>query len=195
VTEQYEENLGPDIDIWCPDEPMFSDSLPWPPYPEVYEDLRAEGKKTWWYNCVSANIGFDYANHMVDQESTYMRTWLWLTRRYGFTGILFGVSSIFGPPNVWEDMYAERFASRRRTRSIRRARGNRRHDGHPDSSLRIKALREAMRIRILPHLESARFSLGGQCPEPWAEDFCGNTIRGHSDWRPQGGRKILGTLD
>jgi len=202
VTEQYEENLGPDIDIWCPDEPMFSDSLPWPPYPEVYEDLRAEGKKTWWYNCVSANIGFDYANHMVDQESTYMRTWLWLTRRYGFTGILFWrIQYLWDRQNVWEDMYADRFACQ--------GDGTLFYPGVPEEiggttdipipSLRIKALREAMEDYEYFHILDERGD------SAWVDDVT-RTVAPKTfqwehdplvilDWRRKVAEKILGTLD
>ena len=89
VTEQYEDALAGDIDIWCPDEPLFSDSRLRPPYPEAYVARRALGEKTWWYNCVSAVLWFDFANHFVDYESSYQRVWTWLTRRYGFQGLLF----------------------------------------------------------------------------------------------------------
>ncbi len=202
VTEQYESELGEDIDIWCPDEPMFSDSLPWLPRPEKYEELREEGKKTWWYNCVSATIGFDYANHMVDQESTYMRAWLWLTRRYGFTGILFWrIQYLWDRQDVWENMYAEKFYCQ--------GDGTLYYPGTPDKiggetdipipSLRIKYLREAMEDYEYFHI------LDEMGEEQWVDDVT-RTVAPKTfqwehdwakllDWRRKVAEKILGTLD
>ncbi|MCZ7585052.1 MAG: hypothetical protein M5R36_17940 [Deltaproteobacteria bacterium] len=45
VTEQFNEELAGHVDIWDPDEPLFSDSLPWPPYPDVYAERRAMGEE------------------------------------------------------------------------------------------------------------------------------------------------------
>ncbi len=202
ITEQYNEGLGDDIDIWCPDEPMFSDSLPWPPYPEKYEELRADGKKTWWYNCVSATLGFDYASHMVDQESTYMRIWLWLTRRYEFTGILFWrIQYLWSRQDVWEDMYADKF--------LCQGDGTLYYPGLPSKiggttdipipSIRIKILREAMEdYEYFVLLDNA-----GE--KEWVDDItrtvAPKTYQWEHDWekllawRKIMAEKILGTLD
>lgn len=202
VTEQYEELLGPDIDIWCPDEPLFSDSMPWPPYPEKYEELRADGKTTWWYNCVSATLGFDYANHMVDQESTYMRIWLWLTRRYEFTGILFWrISYLWSKQDVWEDMYSDRYSCQ--------GDGTLYYPGIPSRiggttdiplpSIRIKVLREAME----DYEYFILLDQGGE--QEWVKDIvrtvAPKTYQWEHDWekllrwRKMVAEKILGTLD
>lgn len=202
VTEQYEEGLGPDIDIWCPDEPLFSDSMPWPPYPEKYEELRADGKKTWWYNCVSATLGFDYANHMVDQESTYMRIWLWLTRRYEFTGILFWrISYLWSKQDVWENMYSDRY--------LCQGDGTLYYPGIPSRiggstdipipSIRIKVLREAME-------DYEYFILLDQSgSDEWVDDLVRSvapkSFQWEHDWekllywRKIVAEKIMGTLD
>jgi Glycoside hydrolase 123, catalytic domain len=202
ITEQYDERLGDDIDIWCPDEPLFSDSMPFPPYPEEYDRLRAEGAKTWWYNCVSATIGLDYANHMVDQESSYMRIWLWLTRRYNFTGILFWrINYLWGRQDVWEDMYADKF--------LCQGDGTMFYPGTIDKiggetdvpipSIRIKVLREAMEDYEYLHI------LDEMGENEWVDNVtrtvAPKTYQWEHDWqkllqwRTTVAKKILGTLD
>jgi Glycoside hydrolase 123, catalytic domain/Fibronectin type III domain len=202
ITEQYTEGLGDAIDIWCPDEPLFSDTLPFPPYPEKYEELRAEGKTTWWYNCVSATLGFDYSNHMVDQESSYMRIWLWLTRRYEFTGILFWrIQYLWSRQDVWEDIYADKF--------LCQGDGTLYYPGTPEKiggtvdiplpSLRIKILREAMEDYEYMHI------LDQTGEKEWVDDVT-RTVAPKTnqwehdwnkllDWRRKVAEKILGTLD
>ncbi len=202
VTEQYEEELGPDIDIWCPDEPMFSDSIPWLPHPEIYEQLRAQGAKTWWYNCVSATVGFDYSNHMVDQESSYMRIWLWLTRRYEFTGILFWrITYLWTRQDVWESMYAEKFDCQ--------GDGTLYYPGTPDKiggttdipipSLRIKYLREAMEDYEYFHILDERGDKEWMdavartvAPKTWQWEHDWEKLL---DWRRIVAEKITGDLD
>ncbi len=202
VTEQYEPELGEDIDIWCPDEPMFSDSLPWSPFPEKYEELRAQGAKTWWYNCVSATIGFDYSNHMVDQESSYMRIWLWLTRRYEFTGILFWrIQYLWSRQDVWESMYAEPFDCQ--------GDGTLYYPGTPDKiggttdipipSLRIKYLREAMEDYEYFHILDERGDkewMDGVArtvaPKTWQWEHDWEKLL---EWRRIVAEKITGDLD
>ena len=203
VTEQYEEDLGDDIDIWCPDEPLFSDSLPWPPYPEVYDDLRAEGAKTWWYNCVSATVGFDYAAHMVDYESSYMRIWLWMTRRYHFQGILFWGTNYLTALNqdVWDSMYSSTFLCQGDGTLIYPGTPNRVGGTNdiPVASLRMKYLREAMEDYEYFHI------LDEQGDTVWVDDITRDTApktyQWEHDWtklldkRRMVAEKILGTLD
>jgi len=147
TTEQYEPDLEGDIDIWCPDEPLFSDSFPFPPFPEAYEERRALGETTWWYNCVSAMMVLDYASHAVDANANYMRVWTWLTRRYGFTGILFWQTVyILGKwQDPWDSMYAAPFfhgdGSVIFPGTVNRIGGQ---TDIPVASLRMKYLREAM---------------------------------------------------
>lgn len=202
VTEQYTEDLGEEIDIWCPDEPLFSDSLPMPPFPEVYEELREQGKTTWWYNCVSATLGFDYSSHMVDQESTYMRIWLWLTRRYDFTGILFWrISYLWSRQDVWNDMYSDRY--------LCQGDGTLFYPGIPSKiggttdipipSIRIKILREAMEDYEYFML------LDGAGEKEWVDNItrtvAPKTYHWEHDWekllywRKMVAEKILGQLD
>jgi hypothetical protein len=111
ATEQIAPGLVGSVDIWCPDEPLFSDWMPSPPFPEDYAERRAQGEETWWYNCMSAQFGLDFSNHFVDEQGTYLRIWPWLTRRYGFTGILFWhtlyVYRIADDP--WVDQYSPEF--------------------------------------------------------------------------------------
>lgn len=202
VTEQYDARLGDDIDIWCPDEPLFSDSTPFPPYPEEYDRLRAEGAKTWWYNCVSATLGLDYANHMVDQESSYMRIWLWLTRRYNFTGILFWrIQYLWGRQDVWEDMYADNYLCQGDGTlfypgTIDKIGGE---TDVPIPSIRIKILREAMEdyeyFHILDEMgENEWVDAVTRTVAPktyqWEHDW-----QKLLDWRTTVAKKILGTLD
>jgi len=202
VTEQFEEDLAGDIDIWCPDEPLFSDSFPFPPFPEVYEERRALGETTWWYNCVSAVMLLDYASHAVDAESTYMRIWTWLTRRYGFTGILFWqtVYVIGQNRDVWESMYAEPFFQGDGTviypGTIDRIGGT---TDIPIASLRMKYLREAMEDYEYFHL----LDEGGD--EEWVDavtrTVAPKTYNWEHDWRAllrwreKVAQKILGTAD
>lgn len=202
VTEQFEEELAGHVDLWCPDEPLFSDSMLWPPYPEVYDERRALGEKTWWYNCVSATIGFDYANHMVDYPSSQMRIWLWLTRRYHFQGILFWSSIyqyIFKDP--WQTQYIDNFLCQGDGTMIYpgviEAIGG--TTDIPVASLRMKYLRESMEDYEYFHL------LDGQGDEEWVDDVTFTVapktyIWEHDwevllDWRRKVARKIMGTLD
>ncbi len=202
VTEQYTPALGPDVDIWCPDEPLFTDSLPWGPFPEVYDDLRAQGLRTWWYNCVSATIGFEYAAHMVDQESTHMRIWLWLTRRYHFQGILFwGTNYLTSSQDIWDSQYSTRFLCQGDGTmiypgTIDRIGGE---TDIPVASLRMKYLREGMEDYEYFHL----LDTGGN--EQWVDDVTRTVApltyqwehdwEAVLDWRRKVAEKITGDLD
>ncbi len=202
VTEQFEDALAGPIDIWDPDEPWFSDSMPWAPYPEAYDARRALGEKTWWYNCVSANFGFDWANHMIDYPSSQMRIWLWLTRRYHFEGILFWETVFqYNYTDPWESMYIGMWWVQ--------GDGTLFYPGTPDhiggatdipiASLRMKYLREAMEDYEYFHLlDDAGYS-------DWVDDLT-RTVAPKSyiwehDWqklldaRERAAKKLLGTLD
>ena len=203
VTEQFESELAGDIDIWCPDEPLFSDSMPWPPYPEVYTERQAMGETVWWYNCVSATVGFDYASHMVDQESTYMRVWLWMTRRYGFEGILFWHTNALtrNGQDVWDTMWYDRFGCQGDGTlfypgTVDRIGGT---TDIPIASLRLKYLREGMEDYEYFHL------LDGSGDAAWVSDVT-RTVAPKTfqwehdwqivlDWRRKVAEKIMGTLD
>ncbi len=202
VTEQFEAGLAGDIDIWCPDEPLFSDSLPMPPYPEVYDERRALGEKTWWYNCISAISWFDFANHFVDFESSYQRIWTWLTRRYDFQGLLFW-HTVYLPGlglDPWDSQYAPPFAQ---------GDGNLIYPGTidriggttdiPVASLRMKYIRESMEDYEYFHLLDERGDgdwvdgvVRTVSPKTyqWEHDW-----RALLDWREKVAGKILGTLD
>ena len=111
ATEQIADGLIDHVDIWCPDEPLFSDSLPFGTRPEDYPPRQALGEEVWWYNCMSALFIADFSDHFVDSPGMSMRIWTWLTRRYNFDGILYW-SSIYlyaASSDVWEDVYASRF--------------------------------------------------------------------------------------
>ena len=111
ATEQVTDGLKGAVDIWCPDEPLFSDSFPWPPFPEDYAPRQALGEKVWWYNCMSAQFVMDFSSHFVDAPAMSMRIWPWLTRRYNFEGLLFwsAVWLYAQVPDIWEDVYAQQF--------------------------------------------------------------------------------------
>jgi len=111
ATEQIADGLTGAVDIWCPDEPLFTDSLPFPPFPEDYPPRQALGEEVWWYNCMSAQFLLDYSNHFVDGQGMYMRIWPWLTRRYNFEGILFWHTLyLYGQiEDPWIDQYATAF--------------------------------------------------------------------------------------
>lgn len=202
VTEQFEPGLAGDVDIWCPDEPLFSDSLPTPPFPEVYEERRAMGEKTWWYNCISAVVWFDFANHFVDFESSYQRIWTWLTRRYDFQGLLFW-HTVYLPGlglDPWDSQYAPPFAQ---------GDGNLIYPGTidriggttdiPVASLRMKYIRESMEDYEYFHLLDERGDgdwvdgvVRTVSPKTyqWEHDW-----QALLDWREKVAEKILGTLD
>lgn len=203
VTEQFEEGLAGDVDIWCPDEPLFSDSMPFPPFPEVYEERRElEGETTWWYNCVSAVMFLDYANHSVDANSNYMRIWTWLTRRYHFTGILFWhtVYVITQWNDPWESMYASPFfqgdGSVIYPGTVDRIGGV---ADIPIASLRMKYLREAMEDYEYFHI----LDLRGE--NAWVDDVTRTVApksyvwehdwRALLGWRERVAQKILGIAD
>jgi len=202
VTEQFEEGLAGDVDIWCPDEPLFSDSMPYPPFPEVYEERRALGETTWWYNCVSAVMFLDYANHSVDAVSNYMRIWTWLTRRYHFTGILFWhtVYVIALGNDPWESMYASPFfqgdGSVIYPGTIDRIGGE---TDIPIASLRMKYLREAMEDYEYFHILDLRGDDGWVddvtrtvAPKSYVWEHDWRTLLG---WRERVAQKILGIAD
>ena len=111
ATEQVTDALKGSVDIWCPDEPLFSDSLPWPPFPQDYPPRQALGEQVWWYNCMSAQYIVHYSTHFVDDVGMSMRIWPWLTRRYNFNGVLFWSATwLYGAvSDVWEDVYAKQF--------------------------------------------------------------------------------------
>ncbi|NLH50385.1 MAG: DUF4091 domain-containing protein [Myxococcales bacterium] len=202
VTEQINDVLTDHVDIWTPDEPLFSDSLPWPPYPEAYDERRAAGDTTWWYNCVSASMGMDYATHFVDYESTHMRIWTWLTRRYGFTGILFWHTNWLLPEiDPWVSMWAAQFFVQGDGTIIYP--GTIDHIGGetdiPVASLRMKYLREAMEDYEYFHLLDQRgdaewMSAVARTAAPktyhWEKDW--SVLL---DWRRKVAEKILGVLD
>ena len=111
ATEQVNDDLIGSVDIWCPDEPLFSDSLPWPPFPEDYPPRQALGEHVWWYNCMSAQYFAHFSTHFVDDVGMSMRIWPWLTRRYNFNGVLFWSATwLYGAvSDVWEDVHARQF--------------------------------------------------------------------------------------
>ncbi|MBZ0271080.1 DUF4091 domain-containing protein [bacterium] len=202
ATEQFEPGLAGDIDIWTPDQPLFSDSLPMPPYPEDYADRRALGEKTWWYNCVSAISWFDYANHFVDFESSYQRIWTWLTRRYDFEGLLFW-HTVYVPGkglDPWDSQYAPPFAQ---------GDGNLIYPGTVDriggttdipvASLRMKYMRESMEDYEYLHILDERGD--GDWVDGVVRTVAPKTFQWERDWRAMLGwrervaKKILGTLD
>ncbi len=49
ITEQYVEELGPDIDIWCPDEPLSRDFMPWRPLSGGLRGASRPGKEDYEY--------------------------------------------------------------------------------------------------------------------------------------------------
>ena len=202
VTEQFEADLAGDVDIWCPDEPLFSDSRMHPPYPEDYIPRRAMGEKTWWYNCVSAILLYDFANHFVDYESSYQRIWTWLTRRYGFQGLLFW-HTVYLPGlglDPWVSEYAPPFAQ---------GDGNLIYPGTVDriggttdipvASLRMKYLREAMEDYEYFHILDQRGD--GDWVDGVVRTVAPKTFQWEHDWatllewRERVAAKILGTLD
>ncbi|MFC1889252.1 glycoside hydrolase domain-containing protein [Thermodesulfobacteriota bacterium] len=148
ATEQIAQGLVGSVDIWCPDEPLFSDWIPLPPFPEDYPVRQAFGEKVWWYNCMSAQFVLDFSNHFVDVQGMYMRIWPWLTRRYNFEGLLFWHSVYLYAHNAdpWTDQYATAFFCN--------GDGNMFYPGVPDKiggvndiptpSLRLKLFREGM---------------------------------------------------
>ena len=111
ATEQITAGLIGSVNIWCPDEPLFSDALPVPPFPEDYPPRQAQGEKVWWYNCTSAQVAFDFSNHFVDNQGMYLRIWPWLTRRYNFNGLLYWETvDLYGEvDDPWTDQYQPQF--------------------------------------------------------------------------------------
>jgi len=95
VTEQLAEPLFGPIDIWCPDVPFMSDTMPNWPNPEDYPLRQAMGEEVWWYNCMSVQFVLDYPNYFIDSQGLYARVFAWLTRSFQFTGILY-----------WHTLYA-----------------------------------------------------------------------------------------
>jgi hypothetical protein len=204
VTKEYHVELAGNIDIWDPDEPRFSDSMPYPPFPDQYPILQAAGQTVWWYNCVSATAFFDYANHFVDGVAAYQRIWLWLTRRYQFTGTLYwSTIYLMGGTNdpwasEWSPPYAQGDGQLIYPGTLDRVGGAANTD-IPVASLRMKYIRESMEdyeyFHILDQMgygdwvTNMLMTVASKSFQ-WEHDF--QTLL---DWRQKAAEKILGTLD
>ncbi len=112
VTEQLAEPLFGHIDIWCPDVPYFSDTFPTWPNPEDYPLRQALGEEVWWYNCMSVQFVMDWPNYFIDSQGLYARVFAWMTRKFGFTGILYWHTLYAwnqSGKDPWENQYEARF--------------------------------------------------------------------------------------
>jgi hypothetical protein len=205
VTKEYIKGLQDcEIDIWDPDEPRFSDCMPFPPYPDVYPQLQKEGKTVWWYNCVSATAFFDFANHFVDGVAAYQRIWGWLTRRYTRDGTLYwSTVYLFGDNedpwvSEWSPPYAQGDGQLIYPGTIDHIGGEQNTD-IPVASIRMKYIRESMEDYEYFHLlDQMGYSdwvdnlTQTVAPKTfqWEHDFA--TLL---NWRKMAAEKILGTLD
>ncbi len=102
LTEQPEEELFGYVDIWCP---VLHHADP-----EICQPRQKEGEEIWWYICTGPKE--PYPGLFIDHHAVELRTWLWLTHKYGYQGCLvwqsnyWSSSAAFPPPDIqnpWED--------------------------------------------------------------------------------------------
>jgi len=204
VTEQFADELAGHVDIWCPDTPLFSDTYPWMPDPEIYRERQALGEEVWWYNCCSVESFFDYLSFFVDSPGIYARIFFWLTRRYHFTGVLYW-QTIYAysrtDKDMWEDAYEPNW--------LVNGDGTLYYPGTPDKiggthdipvpSIRLKRIREGFEdyeyFRILDEMGHEAWldeQLQRFCPKTYVWEHDTSKLY---DLRRKLAEKILGTLD
>ena len=84
LTEEPVEALIGYVDIWCP---VLHHADP-----AAVRARVAAGEEVWWYVCTGPKA--PYLGLFIDHPATDLRVWLWLSWKYGVTGIL-----------VWESNY------------------------------------------------------------------------------------------
>ncbi len=84
LTEEPIDELKPYVDIWCP-------VLHNGEKEAIAERLKA-GDTVWWYVCCGPKA--PYLGLFIDHPATDLRTWVWLSWKYGVTGLL-----------VWQSNY------------------------------------------------------------------------------------------
>ncbi|MEW6237019.1 MAG: glycoside hydrolase domain-containing protein [Candidatus Omnitrophota bacterium] len=84
LTEQPEKELAGFVDIWCPIIDQYD--------PVIGQQRQKEGDAFWWYVCTGPKQ--PYPGLFIDHPAVDMRSWIWMTQKYGVQGCL-----------VWESNY------------------------------------------------------------------------------------------
>ncbi|HNR99124.1 MAG TPA: DUF4091 domain-containing protein [Planctomycetota bacterium] len=88
LTEEPGPALAGSVDIWCPILDLGA--------PEAIKERIAAGERVWWYVCCGPRA--PYLGLFIDHPATDLRVWLWLSWKYGVTGILVWESSYWTSP-------------------------------------------------------------------------------------------------
>jgi len=102
LTEQPEEGLIGNVDLWCPVVSKIG--------PETIAERRKHGERFWWYLCCGPRA--PYIGLFIDHPAVDLRVWAWLSRKWGVEGQLVWTSNYwtstaaFPPPDIqnpWAD--------------------------------------------------------------------------------------------
>ncbi len=88
LTEEPGPALAGSVDIWCP---ILDQGAP----AAIKERIEA-GERVWWYVCCGPRA--PYLGLFIDHPATDLRVWLWLSWKYGVTGILVWQSNYWTSP-------------------------------------------------------------------------------------------------
>ncbi len=88
LTEEPNDRLAGFVDIWCP---VLHNAVP-----ERISERIAAGETVWWYVCTGPKA--PYLGLFTDHPATDLRVWLWLSWKYGVTGILVWQSNYWTSP-------------------------------------------------------------------------------------------------
>lgn len=101
LTEQVEPALVDGPNLWCPLISFYKH--------DAAEERRKAGDRFWWYVCTGPKQ--PYPGLFIDHPGVDLRTWLWMTWKYGIEGILIWESNLWTtgmaypdtPQNPYED--------------------------------------------------------------------------------------------
>jgi len=83
LTEQPEEGLTGNVDLWCPVVSKIG--------PETIAERRKAGERFWWYLCCGPKA--PYIGLFIDHPAVDLRVWAWLSRKWGVEGQLVWTSN------------------------------------------------------------------------------------------------------
>lgn len=93
LTEQPEPELYGAVDLWCPVLPNFD--------PQRAAERQALGERFAWYVCTGPKA--PYPTLFIDHNAVELRTWLWMTWKWGIRSVLVWQSNYWSSPLVYPD--------------------------------------------------------------------------------------------